>query len=278
MRRHLLTLGLIAALTACTTWDLQALRTAELKGDAFQNSLAKGYLELSEFEAQSYDWSDSQYFAGKGLQAAYGHTPEPENPADWRIVASRRAEIDDAHAKLTAALNGGARTRAPEAAAAAQVYFDCWIENAEENAQQDEIDTCRGQFFDKLNQLDNAQPIAAAAVPQGEPISYTVYFDYDSIRINSEGSKILEGVIAQLKQMGAYEVIINGHTDRAGSVTYNLKLGLKRAEAVKRKLVTSGINEQVISVFSFGETDPKVVTEDGKQERANRRVEIFLSE
>lgn len=276
MRRHLLILALAATVSACTTWDLQSLRTAELKGDAFQSALAKGYLELAEYEAQAYDWADSQHFAGKGLEAAYGNTPEPEQPASWNITDPRRVELEDAHAKLISALNSGARSKAPEAAAAAQVYFDCWVENTEEAVNQDEIDTCRGHFFEKLNQLNNAEPIAA--VPQGEPISYTIYFDYDSIRINTEGSKILDGVITQLKQMGAYEVIINGHTDRSGSVTYNLKLGLKRAEAVKTRLVTSGIDEKVISVFSFGETDPKIVTEDGRQERGNRRVEIFLSE
>lgn len=276
MRRTVFTLSLLAAMTGCTTWDLEALRTAELKGDAFQNALAKGYLELSEFEARVYDWSDSQYFAQKGLKAAYGNTPEPENPDAWKLSEASRVELKDAQAKLSSALGSPARGKQPETAAAAQVYYDCWVENAEENAAQDEITSCRSKFFDKLNQLNNTGPVAV--IPQGEPISYTVYFDYDSIRINAEGSKILDGVIAQLKQMGGYEVIINGHTDRSGTVTYNLKLGLKRAETVKKHLITNGIDEKVISVFSFGETDPKVITADGKQEKANRRVEIFLSE
>ena len=69
-------------------------------------------------------------------------------------------------------------------------------------------------------------------------------------------------------------MIIRGHTDRAGSEAYNMRLSQRRAEAVAAYLASHGIDTSAMAVDWFGETKPMVATPDGVPEQANRRAEI----
>ena len=67
-----------------------------------------------------------------------------------------------------------------------------------------------------------------------------------------------------------------GHTDTKGSSEYNLKLSLKRAEAVKQILLNIGIDEKNISILGKGESDLAVKTHDNTKHPANRRAEVKI--
>ena len=68
--------------------------------------------------------------------------------------------------------------------------------------------------------------------------------------------------------------MLAGHTDRAGSAEYNMGLAARRNDSVRAYLTGRGIPEGRISSEAFGETQPRVPTDDGVRELQNRRVEV----
>ncbi|WP_156256996.1 OmpA family protein, partial [Sandarakinorhabdus oryzae] len=115
-------------------------------------------------------------------------------------------------------------------------------------------------------------PEAAPPVPAG-PLM--VFFDFDRDAITPEARQILVQA-ADPSRQGTTVINLSGHTDRAGSQPYNQALGLSRARAVERELVSLGIDKSRISIQSFGEDRSLVDTVDGQREPQNRRVEIAI--
>jgi peptidoglycan-associated lipoprotein len=102
----------------------------------------------------------------------------------------------------------------------------------------------------------------------------TVYFDYDSFVIRPEFQNIIESHARILKGDKTKKVAIEGHTDERGGREYNLALGQKRAEAVRRALALQGVSEGQLEAVSFGKEKP---ADTGATEAAfakNRRAEI----
>ena len=71
-------------------------------------------------------------------------------------------------------------------------------------------------------------------------------------------------------------IVLTGHADRSGSTKYNEGLSMRRANNAMTDLIDLGIPGSSIAVFSKGETEPLVPTDDGVREPQNRRVEIVL--
>lgn len=101
-----------------------------------------------------------------------------------------------------------------------------------------------------------------------------VYFDYDSYAIRPEFQALIETNAKLLKADKSKKVAIEGHTDERGGREYNLALGQKRAEAVKRAMGLQGVTENQLEAVSFGKEKPAVAgsTEDAMAK--NRRAEI----
>lgn len=265
----------------CTTASLKELRQTTPTGNAFQAALAAEYLAFSESEARQYDWPDSKHFADKGLRAAYGNDTAPENPADWDIDDAVAIEqLLTARGELDAAFATGAKDLMPKIAARAQFFYDCWVEQQEEAWQEEDINSCKHGFYEALEAMEPEPEPAPEPIAEPEPqilsSSYLVFFEFDSAAITPEGRIIIDTVVQDLSGVQDYEVILHGHADRSGSVSYNLALSKKRAEAVKAALVARNVPENLIRYFAYGESDPRVPTPDGKREQANRRVEIFF--
>ncbi|MGQ9604289.1 MAG: OmpA family protein, partial [bacterium] len=105
-----------------------------------------------------------------------------------------------------------------------------------------------------------------------------IRFRFDSSDIIPAPNPTLDRAVEILKAYPSARVEIHGHTDSIGSEAYNMKLGLRRAEAVKKYLVDHGINPDNLITKSFGETKP-IATNDTKEGRQqNRRVEFHLAE
>ncbi|MDF3823509.1 peptidoglycan-associated lipoprotein Pal, partial [Leptospira sp. 96542] len=112
--------------------------------------------------------------------------------------------------------------------------------------------------------------LQAAAMAAGR----LVYFDYDSYVIKPEFQKVIEAQARYLASDAALKVVIEGHTDERGGREYNLALGQRRAEAVRRALSLLGVSDAQTEAVSFGEEKPVV---EGSSEAAwsqNRRAEI----
>ena len=73
------------------------------------------------------------------------------------------------------------------------------------------------------------------------------------------------------------KVRLEGHTDERGTREYNIGLGERRAQAVRRALMLQGVGEAQISTVSFGEERPAVAGDDEAAWAQNRRVEILYA-
>jgi peptidoglycan-associated lipoprotein len=105
-------------------------------------------------------------------------------------------------------------------------------------------------------------------------VARIVYFDYDSYAIKPEFQSLIESHARFLKANGARHVVVEGHTDERGGREYNLALGQRRAEAVRRALGLLGINDNQIEAVSFGKEKPAVQGNDEAAWAQNRRAEI----
>jgi len=103
---------------------------------------------------------------------------------------------------------------------------------------------------------------------------YIVFFDWDSSDITAEAGTVLDSAITAYGDCGSAAIMLAGHADRSGSATYNVGLSERRNESVQGYLTGKGVPAGRISSEAFGESQPRVATEDGVRELQNRRVEI----
>ena len=111
----------------------------------------------------------------------------------------------------------------------------------------------------------------AGSAPAGARL---VYFDYDSFVIRSEFQALIESHARYLKADSSRKVAIEGHTDETGGREYNLALGQKRSEAVRRALTLLGVADSQVEAVSFGKEKPAVAGSDEASMAKNRRAEI----
>ena len=116
---------------------------------------------------------------------------------------------------------------------------------------------------------------ALAAQPP-RPISFLLYFVEGKDELTPASRQVLRDVLAEIARRPAPEVVVIGHTDRVGSVTFNDGLSRRRAEKVRDDLVGQGVPTERIGVAGRGEREPLVPTEDEVPEARNRRVEVSV--
>ena len=124
----------------------------------------------------------------------------------------------------------------------------------------------------------SVQPVQAddVANSRGGPVNVSriIYFDYDSNVIKPEFQRLIEQHAQYLKQNNARHVVVEGNTDERGGSEYNLALGQKRAEAVRRAMALLGVKDNQLEAVSFGKEKPAVQGNDEAAFAQNRRVEI----
>ena len=123
--------------------------------------------------------------------------------------------------------------------------------------------------------VDDIFKPALASLPT-VPRRFRLYFQGDSARLTDASRSDFENVFEDISSRSAYEVEVTGHTDSVGDKAYNEKLSIRRADAVRDKLVERGINKELIFVYGRGENDLLVKTKDNRHEPRNRRVEIMV--
>lgn len=108
------------------------------------------------------------------------------------------------------------------------------------------------------------------------PVSFNVYFLFDKDELTPESTAQFSRIKGELAARPAPEIVVIGHTDRVGTLEYNDKLSLKRAEVVRGALSAAGIPSGQIDIAGRGEREPAVPTPDETAEPRNRRVEIMV--
>ncbi len=101
-----------------------------------------------------------------------------------------------------------------------------------------------------------------------------VYFDYDSFVIRTEFQSVIDAHAKYIRADKSRKVVIEGHTDERGGREYNLALGQKRAEAVRKALSLLGVPEAQLEAVSFGKEKPAVAGGTEAAMEKNRRAEI----
>jgi peptidoglycan-associated lipoprotein len=101
-----------------------------------------------------------------------------------------------------------------------------------------------------------------------------IYFTYDSSEIRAEDLDVVAAHAAYLTKYTTGRVRLEGHTDERGSREYNIGLGERRAQAVRRALMLHGVASAQIMTVSYGEERPAAQGSDESAYAQNRRVEI----
>lgn len=315
---------LIGSLAGCSMIDAPAsMVTAPVskvgamstEGSAFDTALHKAYVARAGLETKEGDFYNANRFLDKAAAAARGQKVLPEDPTSWPGPGGSIAELEAARVRLLKALIVGGRELAPDAAARAQVNYDCWVEEVGElhgpnmrpqrlgwgiapQGQPEDIAGCKAAFEAALAEVEAAlpkpppppapepepeppapapAPVAAPAPPPEPPArDYLVFFDWDDDSIRSDAAQVLDEMIAAARKLGSNSISLVGHADRSGPNTYNLQLSERRATSVRNYLSDRGISGGDIDTEGRGETDLRVPTPDGVREQENRRVEIRI--
>jgi peptidoglycan-associated lipoprotein len=103
----------------------------------------------------------------------------------------------------------------------------------------------------------------------------SVHFDYDQFVIKDEYKPMIEAHAKYLQANRNARATLQGHTDERGTREYNIALGQKRADAVKKLMLLLGATEMQIETVSFGKEKPRREGHDEPSWAENRRVDIL---
>ena len=124
----------------------------------------------------------------------------------------------------------------------------------------------------QIGSTDASAAAAAAAGPTN--VARIIYFDYDSYIIKPEFQNAIEAHAKYLAASKSRRLSIEGNTDERGGREYNLALGQKRAEAVRRGLGLLGVTDAQVEAVSFGKEKPAATGSDEASLAKNRRAEL----
>jgi outer membrane protein OmpA-like peptidoglycan-associated protein len=129
-----------------------------------------------------------------------------------------------------------------------------------------------------------ASPPAPAAPPPVRPRPWpptgpaTVYFAWNSARVEGQAVAVLDGLAEDYRRNGRVAIEITANADNSGSTAANRRLSMRRAQAVAAALVSRGIPRGVIVLRPTGEEAPQVMTPDGARDPFNRYARISFPE
>ena len=125
------------------------------------------------------------------------------------------------------------------------------------------------------NNLDGRGLPRELTDPKSKLSQRSIYFDLDKYDVKDEYRDLVAAHAKYLVANKGFKVLIQGNTDERGSSEYNLSLGQKRAEAVKRSLSLLGVKEEQIESVSLGKEKPKNPGHDEAAWSENRRADIL---
>ena len=129
-----------------------------------------------------------------------------------------------------------------------------------------------------MGAASNGNTNANSKDPLDDPASIlakrSIYFDLDSYVVKDEFKPVLEAHAKYLISRKDRKIIIQGNTDERGGSEYNLALGQKRSEAVRRSLQLLGVSDNQMEAISFGKEKPKATGSGEEAWAENRRADI----
>ncbi len=144
------------------------------------------------------------------------------------------------------------------------------LPDASNASEQTSADTARTTDTDVTGRADPNETLKQAAQQAGT----IIYFEYDRAEIKPEFVPIVTAHAKYINANSNNKVRLEGHSDERGSREYNIGLGERRAQAVRRALMLQGVTEAQITTVSYGEERPAVQGSDESAYAKNRRVEL----
>jgi len=111
--------------------------------------------------------------------------------------------------------------------------------------------------------------------PKSKLSQRSIYFDLDKYDVKADYQDLVAAHAKFLNANRGFKVLLQGNTDERGSREYNLSLGQKRAESVKRSLTLLGVRDDQVESVSLGEEKPKNAGHDESAWAENRRADIL---
>lgn len=154
-----------------------------------------------------------------------------------------------------------------------------WPTKPVSNSNDSELWGNRGvvyaQYHEKVAEPAPPPPPPPAQPPKPswqKPVLNNILFDFDKAVLKPEGQAIADQVIQHMKEWPNTVVTIEGHTCNIGTEQYNMGLGQRRADAVKKYMVEKGIDASRITTISYGESRPAVPNDTPANRKLNRRA------
>lgn len=142
---------------------------------------------------------------------------------------------------------------------------------------------CANQMQKGANQLGkgvgpDGRPIVAGTQRDFSiNVGDTVHFTTDSSQLTPDAQSTLQAQVKWLQQYPQFTITIQGHADERGTREYNIALGAKRAEAVRRFLAGNGVNPRRMRTISYGKERPVATCDDISCWSRNRRARTQLN-
>lgn len=274
--------------------------------DPFQQALVDGYKLNADSEYYQGNYRTADLYYLKAIAASKRDSVVMEQPADWKVATGDRAQglhgADEQSAvNMRANLApwiAATRQSDPQAAAAQQLKYDCWIEQTSEQ-QYSQAAACSPTMQVVAAAPVAPAPAAAAVVPAcvQNPDGYNesgtlcrisvVNFDFDRYSLLQPGQHsvgdqtaaeqeaAIEQILRTTKSIKATRIDVIGRTDSSGSDSYNYGLSDCRAQSVVAELRARGLPSNVETrIVPLGKTDLILPTGDGVREAQNRVVMV----
>ena len=110
--------------------------------------------------------------------------------------------------------------------------------------------------------------------PSSPLFQRSVYFDLNEYTVQTKYQKQLSAHASFLKANSKQKIIIQGNTDERGTAEYNLALGQRRSDAVRKSLSQMGVSDEQMEAVSFGKEKPKAEGDNEAAWAENRRADI----
>lgn len=296
MKYPIIIIGLAAVLMTTGCADFQSdftvdrnqriSRTQGAAPDQFRQALANGYKALGDNQYAEYHMSAADRHYRKSADAAAGRAVPLEDPANWSLHDSDRSEVAAMRPTLTAWIEA-TRQRDPQAAAAQQLKYDCWIEELSEQEYPDAA-ACKpsvgplAQAAPSCEQNPNGMDQYGKLCQEG-----VVYFGFDrydllnrgksdiSRQTASQQADSLDLIVRQAIAVKAARLDVYGQTDSSGPENYNYGLSDCRARSVVDGLKARGLPAGTdVRIIPLGETSQMDQTADNVRDDLNRVVMV----
>jgi peptidoglycan-associated lipoprotein len=152
------------------------------------------------------------------------------------------------------------------------LFAGCSSEPAKEAAATDGSQTAYRRADDQTTPRGAAS--SAAQTLSAMPSERSVYYEFDKSDVKADARQLLQDNARYLREHPNVSVRVEGNADERGSAEYNLALGQRRAEGVRRTLKTLGVSDGRIEAVSLGKEKPKKSGHDESSWAENRRSDI----